>query len=94
MNKTQLVKAVAAGSGLNAADAAKAVNAVIETISKSMHAGESVVIPGFGSFTVRECAARSGRNPRTGKVIQIAARKRVSFRPGKGLDLTGKKSSK
>lgn len=94
MNKTQLVKAVAAGSGLSVADAAKAVNAVIETVTRNMHAGESVVIPGFGSFTVRECAARCGRNPRTGKVIRIAARKRVSFRPGKGLDLTDEKSSK
>lgn len=53
------------------------------------------MIPGFGSYTVRECAARSGRNPRTGKVIQIFARKRVYFRPGKGLDLTtGKKSTR
>ena len=94
MNKTELVKAVAAGSGLSLADAAKAVGTVTETIANSMHSGEPVVIPGFGSFTVRERAARSGRNPRTGKTIVIAARKVVHFRPGKGLDLNGKKSAK
>lgn len=93
MNKTELVKAVAAGSGLSLTDAAKAVGAAIEAITKSMQAGEPVVIPGFGSFTVRERAARSGRNPRTGAVITIAARKVTCFRPGKGLDLTGNKTA-
>ena len=73
---------------------AKAVGATIEAITKSMYSGEPVVIPGFGSFTVRERAARSGRNPRTGETITIAARKRVHFNPGKGLDLTGNKSAK
>ena len=90
MNKTELVKAVAAGSGLSVADAAKAVGAVTEVITQSMQAGDPVVIPGFGSFTVRERAARSGRNPRTGAAITIAARKRVHFNPGKGLDLAAK----
>lgn len=94
MNKTELVKAVAAGSGLSLTDASRAVGAVIEAIAKSMQAGEPVVIPGFGSFTVRERAARSGRNPRTGATITIAARKRVHFNPGKGLDLTGNKTAK
>lgn len=94
MTKTELVKAVAAGSGLSVKDAAKAVGATIEAIAKSMQAGEPVVIPGFGSFTVRERAARSGRNPRTGAVIKIAARKRVHFNPGKGLDLTSGKTAK
>lgn len=94
MNKTELVKAVASGSGLSLTDASRAVGAVTEAITKSMQAGEPVVIPGFGSFTVRERAARSGRNPRTGEVIAIAARKRVHFNPGKGLDLSGNKSAK
>ena len=94
MNKTELVKAVASGSGLTMADASKAVGAVIEAVTKSMQAGEPVVIPGFGSFTVRERAARSGRNPRTGETITIAARKRVHFNPGKGLELSGNKSAK
>lgn len=93
MNKTELVKSVAEGSGLSQADAAKAVGAVIETITASMRAGESVVIPGFGSFTVRDRAARSGRNPRTGETMMLAARKRVHFTPGKGLDLTNGKSA-
>ena len=78
MNKTELVKAVAAGSGLSLADASKAVGAVIEAIAKSMQAGEPVVIPGFGSFTVRERAARSGRNPRTGATITCSMRLQVS----------------
>lgn len=94
MNKTELVKAVVVGSGLTMADASKAVGAMIEVITRSMQAGEPVVIPGFGSFTVRERAARSGRNPRTGETITIAARKRVHFNPGKGLDLSGNKSAK
>ena len=94
MNKTELVKAVAAGSGLSLTDASRAVGATIEAITKSIKAGEPVVIPGFGSFTVRERAARSGRNPRTGETITIAARKQVHFSPGKGLDLTGNKSAK
>lgn len=79
MNKTELVKAV---------------GATIETITKSMYSGEPVVLPGFGSFTVRERAACSGRNPRTGEAITIAARRRVYFHPGKGLDLTGNKTAK
>ena len=94
MNKTELVKVVAAGSGLSLTDASKAVGATIETITKSMYSGEPVVLPGFGSFTVRERAARSGRNPRTGEAITIAARRRVYFHPGKGLDLTGNKTAK
>lgn len=94
MNKTELVKAVAAGSGLSLTDASRAVGATIEAITKNMQVGEPVVIPGFGSFTVRERAARSGRNPHTGEAITIAARKRVHFNPGKGLDLTGNKSAK
>ena len=94
MNKTELVKAVAAGSGLSLTDASRAVGATIETITKSMYSGEPVVLPGFGSFTVRERAARSGRNPRTGEAITIAARRRVYFHPGKGLDLTGNNTAK
>ena len=94
MNKTELVKSVAAVSGLSQIDAAKAVGAVIETIAKSMQAGDPVVIPGFGSFSVRERAARSGRNPRTGETMTISARKRVHFNPGKGLALSGGKDGK
>ena len=94
MNKTELVKAVASGGGLSMTDAAKAVGAMIDAVARSMQAGEPVVIPGFGSFTVREHAARCGRNPRTGETITIAARKRVHFNPGKGLDLAGGKTAK
>ena len=94
MNKKELVEAVASGSGLSMVDASRAVGAVIGAITESMHAGESVVIPGFGSFTVREPAARRGRNPRTGAEVEIAARKTVRFSPGKGLDLTDGTSAK
>lgn len=87
MNKKELVGAIAAESGLNLKDAAKAVRAMTGVIAKSLHAGEEVVLPGFGSFTVRERAARRGRNPRTGEAVGIAARKVVYFKPGKELCL-------
>ena len=85
MNKTELVKAVASGSGLSMSDASKAVGAMIGAIARSMQAGEPVVIPGFGSFTVRERAARSGRNPRTGEKIEIGEAKTPIFKAGKAL---------
>lgn len=94
MNKTELVSAVAARSGLSLMNASKAVGAVIGTIAESMHAGEPVTIPGFGSFSVRERAARSGRDPRTGEAIMIPARRRVYFNPGRGLDLTKERNAK
>ena len=72
MNKTELVKAVAAGSGLSLTDAAKAVGAAIEAITKSMQAGEPVVIPGFGSFTI---AARKVTCFRPGKGLDLTGNK-------------------
>ncbi len=85
MNKAQLVTAIAEDSGLTKADSEKALNATINAIKKSMVSGDSVQLIGFGSFSINERAARMGRNPQTGKEIQIAAKKVVKFKAGKEL---------
>lgn len=85
MNKNELVEAVAASSGLSKADAGRAVDAVVGSITGALKAGESVNLIGFGTFDVRERAARTGRNPRTGEEIQIAAAKNPAFKAGKAL---------
>lgn len=87
MSKTELTGAVALKSGLSQTDAAKAVNALLATVAERMCAGEAVQIPGFGSFTVRERKARTGRNPRTGATMKIAAKKVVRFTAGSALKL-------
>lgn len=87
MNKTELIGAVSAKSGLSRTDAAKAVNAMLETIGATLRSGEAVQIPGFGSFAVRDRKARTGRNPFTGAKMQIAARKVVKFTAGSALKL-------
>jgi len=85
MNKNELVEAVAANSGLSKADAGRAVDAVVGSITGALKAGESVNLIGFGTFDVRDRAARTGRNPRTGEEIQIAAAKNPAFKAGKAL---------
>jgi DNA-binding protein HU-beta len=85
MNKSELIDAVAASSDLPKAQAARAVDAMIDVISSTLRGGDQVTIVGFGTFLVREREARSGRNPRTGETIQIAASKMPSFKAGKGL---------
>lgn len=85
MNKSDLIKAIAEGAELSQTDAAKALNATTEAISTAMASGDGVQIIGFGSFVVRERAARSGRNPQTGETIQIAASKVPAFKAGKAL---------
>ena len=85
MNKTELVNAVAERAELNKQDATKAVNALFETISNTLAKGEKIQLIGFGTFEVRERAARTGRNPQTGEEIQIAASKVPAFKPGKEL---------
>ena len=84
MNKNELVDAVAAETDLRKSDAAKAVDALFNCISRSLKKGDEVRIVGVGTFTVSERAASEGRNPRTGEKIQIAASKTVKFRAGKG----------
>lgn len=85
MNKSDLVDAVAADSGLTKADAAKAVDALFDTITDALKKGDEVRLVGFGTFAVSERAARTGKNPRTGEEIQIAASKQPKFKPGKAL---------
>ncbi len=85
MNKTELTDAVAEATDLTKADAARAVDAVLGTISNTLAGGDQVGIVGFGTFLVRDRAARTGRNPQTGAEIQIAAAKVPAFKPGKAL---------
>ncbi|NGQ94582.1 HU family DNA-binding protein [Brevibacillus sp. SYP-B805] len=85
MNKTELVAKVAEATELTKKDAAKAVDAVLDAIAGALKQGEKVQLIGFGNFEVRERAARKGRNPQTGKEIQISASKVPAFKPGKQL---------
>lgn len=85
MNKKQLIDAVADGAGVSRATAGRAVEVVLETGGGEARAGESVTIPGFGTFEVRERSARTGRNPQTGEAIDIAASRVPAFKAGKAL---------
>jgi DNA-binding protein HU-beta len=85
MNKSEFVGAVADATDLSKADAARAVDAVLETIKKALKKGDAVSLVGFGTFTVRKRAAREGRNPQTGDTIKIKASKNPSFKAGKAL---------
>lgn len=87
MNKTQLVDAMAAKSGLTKADSAKALNAFMESVAETTKAGDSVILVGFGSFSVNERSARQGINPRTKEAIEIPAKKVVKFKAGASLEL-------
>ena len=85
MNKAELVDAVAAAANLSKADAGRAVDAVVNSITAALKKGQQVSVVGFGTFGVKHRAARSGRNPRTGAAIKIKAAKVPKFRPGKAL---------
>ncbi|NIR29296.1 MAG: HU family DNA-binding protein [Gammaproteobacteria bacterium] len=85
MNKAQLVDAVADSTDISKAAAGRAVDAVFDTITKSLKQRETVTLVGFGTFTVRERAARSGRNPRTGETIYIKPSVTPVFKAGKAL---------
>ena len=85
MNKNDLVGAVADSSDLSKADAAKAVDAVFDSITSSLQGGGEVRLVGFGTFSVANHKASTGRNPRTGEAIQIPASKQPKFKAGKGL---------
>ncbi|MFZ1387522.1 MAG: HU family DNA-binding protein [Thiolinea sp.] len=85
MNKTELIDAVSAKSGLTKADTDRAFKAMVETVTEALAKGDQVSLIGFGTFLVRERQARSGRNPRTGDTIEIAAAKIPSFKAGKAL---------
>tara|TARA_Y100001934_G_scaffold240524_1_gene294911 strand:- start:411 stop:683 length:273 start_codon:yes stop_codon:yes gene_type:complete len=85
VNKNDLVAAVADGAELSKADAAKAVDAVFDSITGSLKGGGEVRLVGFGTFSVANRKASTGRNPRTGEAIQIPASKQPKFKAGKGL---------
>ncbi|HRF29242.1 MAG: HU family DNA-binding protein [Azonexus sp.] len=85
MNKTELIDAIAAQADISKAAAGRALDAAVESITAALQKGDSVSLIGFGTFYVGERAARTGRNPRTGKTLEIKAAKSPKFRPGKGL---------
>lgn len=85
MNRNDLVDAVAASTNMTKADAATAVDAVLDAITAALRNGNEVRLAGFGTFVVSQRAASEGRNPRTGEKIQIPASKLPKFRAGKGL---------
>jgi len=85
MNKAQLIEEVSDKTGLTKKDVGIVLDAVIETIANSLKKGEKVTLVGFGTFQVMQRKARKGRNPQTGKAIQIPAKKVPKFMPGKGL---------
>ena len=85
MNKSELIDAVASSADITKASAAKAVDGVLDAVATALKNGEQVAVTGFGTFEVRERAARQGRNPQTGETIQIKATKVPAFKAGKAL---------
>ena len=85
MNKSQLIDTIAASADISKADAGRALDAFTDAVTSALKDGDQVALVGFGTFSVRERAARSGRNPQTGETIQIAAAKVPSFKAGKAL---------
>ena len=85
MNKSELIEAVANSADMSKATAARAVDAVLDSVTAALKSGDSVTLVGFGTFEVRSRAARSGRNPKTGETITIQASKAPAFKAGKAL---------
>ena len=85
MKKQDFIKAIAEQSELSQASAGKCFDAVVDTITNCLKDGDSLTFVGFGTFSVKDRAARTGRNPRTGEAIQIKAAKVPSFKAGKAL---------
>lgn len=85
MNKSQLAEAAAERAGLSKGEATKALDAVLDTITSALQSGEKVSLTGFGTFEVRDRAARTARNPQTGQEMQVAASKAPAFKAGKGF---------
>jgi len=85
MNKSELIDAVAESADISKAAAGRAVDGVVDSITKALKKNDQVTLVGFGTFTVRQRAARSGRNPRTGETIKIKASSVPAFKPGKAL---------
>ncbi|MDR2813330.1 MAG: HU family DNA-binding protein [Prevotellaceae bacterium] len=85
MNKAQLVDAIAGKAGLTKADAKRALDAFTEVVAKSLKKGDKIALVGFGTFSVSQRSARTGRNPRTGEPIKIKAKKVAKFKAGGSL---------
>ena len=85
MNKAQLIDAMASNAKLTKADAKRALDAFVKTTTTALKKGDRVALVGFGSFSVSKRNARTGRNPQTGKVINIPAKKVVKFKAGSYL---------
>ncbi|WP_275100258.1 HU family DNA-binding protein [Sedimenticola hydrogenitrophicus] len=85
MNKTELIDAMADSADISKAAAGRALDGMIAAITEALKSGDQVSVIGFGSFAVRERAARTGRNPQTGATIEIKASKNPSFKAGKAL---------
>ena len=85
MNKSELVEAMAKAAGVSKAASEKALNGALAAITKALKKGDKVTLVGFGTFSVAKRAARQGRNPQTGKMIKIAAKKVAKFKAGSKL---------
>lgn len=85
MNKNELIDSIAAEAGLTKANTAEFIDALTASITKALSKGDEVRLVGFGTFSVSKRAATTGRNPRTGETIKIAARKQAKFKAGKTL---------
>jgi DNA-binding protein HU-beta len=85
VNKSELIDAIAGSADLSKASAGRALDAVVESVTQALKDGDSVSLVGFGVFSVKDRAARTGRNPQTGEPIQIKAAKIPSFKAGKAL---------
>lgn len=93
MNKTELVNAMAAKTGMTKVAAKEAMNALLNTVQEQLNKGEKVTLIGFGTFSVVERKARTAKNPQTGKPVKVAAKKVAKFKPGAGL-IAQKKAKK
>jgi len=85
VNKSELVDAIASGADISKASAGRALDSMVDTITESLRKGDPVALVGFGTFSVKDRAARQGRNPQTGATIQIPAARVPGFKAGKGL---------
>ncbi|WP_028388289.1 HU family DNA-binding protein [Legionella fairfieldensis] len=85
MNKSELIEAIASGSGVTKADASRVLDTFMITVTDALKSGDQVVLPGFGSFSTGNRSARTGRNPQTGATIQIKASRVAKFKAGKSL---------
>ena len=94
MNKQELIEAIASSAEITKADAKKALDAFVDTTTAALKKGDRVALVGFGSFSISERSARTGRNPQTGKEIKISAKKVVKFKAGAELAETVNKKKK